>query len=107
MHPSLYNQSLTAAGVHTFTVQRKKTMLIAQQLYEGVDIGTEGSVGLITYMRTDSFHISEQALALAAISFQVNMDKIICQKNPMFMHLIKRNTRRTRGNPPNKRGVYA
>ncbi len=41
----------------------KKTMLIAQQLYEGVDIGTEGSVGLITYMRTDSFHISEQALA--------------------------------------------
>lgn len=41
----------------------KKTMLIAQQLYEGIDIGTEGSVGLITYMRTDSFHISEQALA--------------------------------------------
>ncbi|MDN3514802.1 MAG: type I DNA topoisomerase [Candidatus Brocadia sp.] len=41
----------------------KKTMLIAQQLYEGVDIGAEGSVGLITYMRTDSFHISEQAAA--------------------------------------------
>ena len=40
----------------------KKTMLIAQQLYEGIDIGTEGAVGLITYMRTDSFHISEQAL---------------------------------------------
>ena len=37
-------------------------MLIAQQLYEGIDIGKEGSVGLITYMRTDSFHISEQAL---------------------------------------------
>jgi DNA topoisomerase-1 len=41
----------------------KKTMLIAQQLYEGIDIGKEGAVGLITYMRTDSFHISEQALA--------------------------------------------
>lgn len=41
----------------------KKTMLIAQQLYEGIDIGTEGTVGLITYMRTDSFHISEQALS--------------------------------------------
>lgn len=40
----------------------KKTMLIAQQLYEGIDIGTEGAAGLITYMRTDSFHISEQAL---------------------------------------------
>lgn len=41
----------------------KKTMLIAQQLYEGIDIGTEGTVGLITYMRTDSFHISDQAVA--------------------------------------------
>lgn len=41
----------------------KKTMLIAQQLYEGIDIGTQGTVGLITYMRTDSFHISEQALS--------------------------------------------
>ena len=37
-------------------------MLIAQQLYEGIEIGKEDSVGLITYMRTDSFHISEQAL---------------------------------------------
>ncbi len=43
----------------------KKTMLIAQQLYEGVDVGSEGSVGLITYMRTDSFHVSEQALTAA------------------------------------------
>ncbi|OQZ02875.1 MAG: DNA topoisomerase I [Candidatus Brocadia sp. UTAMX2] len=40
----------------------KKTMLIAQQLYEGIDLGREGAVGLITYMRTDSFHISEQAI---------------------------------------------
>jgi len=42
----------------------KKTMLIAQQLYEGIDIGKEGSVGLITYMRTDSFHVSEQSLTV-------------------------------------------
>lgn len=40
----------------------KKTMLLAQQLYEGVELGDEGSVGLITYMRTDSFNISEQAI---------------------------------------------
>ena len=38
-----------------------KTMRIAQQLYEGVDIGTEGSVGLITYMRTDSVTVSAEA----------------------------------------------
>jgi DNA topoisomerase-1 len=41
----------------------KKTMMIAQQLYEGVEIPGEGSVGLITYMRTDSTRVSDQALA--------------------------------------------
>ena len=41
----------------------KRTMMIAQHLYEGVEIGSEGSVGLITYMRTDSTRISEAALS--------------------------------------------
>jgi DNA topoisomerase-1 len=41
----------------------KKAMMVAQKLYEGVEIGGEGSVGLITYMRTDSTRISETALA--------------------------------------------
>ncbi len=41
----------------------KKTMLIAQQLYEGIEIGKEGTTGLITYMRTDSFRVAEQAIA--------------------------------------------
>ena len=40
-------------------------MMIAQQLYEGVDLGDEGSVGLITYMRTDSVRISEGAISEA------------------------------------------
>jgi DNA topoisomerase-1 len=40
-------------------------MAIAQQLYEGVDIEGEGSVGLITYMRTDSLRMSEEAIASA------------------------------------------
>ena len=40
----------------------KKTMLISQQLYEGINLKKEGSVGLITYMRTDSFNIAEEAL---------------------------------------------
>ncbi|MDI6604702.1 MAG: type I DNA topoisomerase [Thermoanaerobacteraceae bacterium] len=39
----------------------KKTMMIAQQLYEGIDIKGEGSLGLITYMRTDSTRVSEEA----------------------------------------------
>jgi DNA topoisomerase-1 len=40
----------------------KKTMMIAQQLYEGVELPGDGSVGLITYMRTDSTRVSEQAI---------------------------------------------
>lgn len=43
----------------------KKTMTLAQQLYEGVEIGAEGATGLITYMRTDSPRISQEATAEA------------------------------------------
>ncbi|MYC76777.1 type I DNA topoisomerase [Candidatus Poribacteria bacterium] len=43
----------------------KKTMLIAQQLYEGLEIGSEGSVGLITYMRTDSTRVAQEGLQAA------------------------------------------
>ncbi len=41
----------------------KQTMAIAQQLYEGLPIGEEGNVGLITYMRTDSTHVAQSAIA--------------------------------------------
>lgn len=41
----------------------KRTMVIAQQLYEGIALGEEGSVGLITYMRTDSTHVAASAIA--------------------------------------------
>ncbi len=44
----------------------RKTMMIAQQLYEGVEIEGEGTTGLITYMRTDSLRLSDEAMADAA-----------------------------------------
>jgi DNA topoisomerase-1 len=50
-----------AAGRLGFNVRR--TMGVAQRLYEGVEIGTEGTVGLITYMRTDSTRVSADAIA--------------------------------------------
>ncbi len=43
----------------------KKTMQVAQRLYEGVELGNEGPVGLVTYMRTDSTHIAPEAVAAA------------------------------------------
>jgi DNA topoisomerase I len=52
-----------AAGRHGFSA--KKTMALAQALYEGVELGDEGPVGLITYMRTDSVRLSEDALTEA------------------------------------------
>ena len=48
-----------ASKVLNFPLQ--KTMRIAQQLYEGIDIKGQGTVGLITYLRTDSVRISEEA----------------------------------------------
>lgn len=50
----------------------KKTMIIAQQLYEGIDIKGEGSVGLITYMRTDSTRISKEAIEMANLFIKDN-----------------------------------
>ncbi len=50
-----------ASNRHGFTSQR--TMQIAQKLYEGIEVKGQGSVGLITYMRTDSFRLSDEALA--------------------------------------------
>jgi DNA topoisomerase-1 len=45
-----------------FTV--KKTMMVAQKLYEGIELGAEGSIGLITYMRTDSTRVSDDAMQM-------------------------------------------
>lgn len=53
----------------------KKTMMVAQSLYEGIDIPGEGSVGLITYMRTDSTRISDEARSQAIGYIQENYGK--------------------------------
>jgi DNA topoisomerase I len=52
----------------------KKTMSLAQKLYEGIELGPEGSVGLITYMRTDSFRIAEEALREARTYIRENYE---------------------------------
>ncbi|OGL53443.1 MAG: DNA topoisomerase I [Candidatus Schekmanbacteria bacterium RIFCSPLOWO2_12_FULL_38_15] len=53
----------------------KKTMMLAQQLYEGVELGQEGSVGLITYMRTDSTRIADEAIKVARTFIEKNFGK--------------------------------
>ena len=58
--------SLQQEAARKLNFRARKTMMLAQQLYEGIDLGKEGTVGLITYMRTDSTRISEVAKAEAA-----------------------------------------
>ncbi|MDT0159401.1 type I DNA topoisomerase [Bacillus sp. AG4(2022)] len=58
--------SLQQEAARKLNFRAKKTMMLAQQLYEGIDLGSEGTVGLITYMRTDSTRISEIAQTEAA-----------------------------------------
>ncbi|KAB2335409.1 type I DNA topoisomerase [Bacillus mesophilum] len=58
--------SLQQEAARKLNFRAKKTMMLAQQLYEGIDLGKEGTVGLITYMRTDSTRISEIAQTEAA-----------------------------------------
>lgn len=60
--PPFITSTLQQEASRKFNMTPKRTMAIAQQLYEGVDISGEGTVGLITYMRTDSLRLSEDAL---------------------------------------------
>ena len=68
--PPFITSTLQQEASRKLNMTPRRTMSIAQQLYEGVDIEGEGTVGLITYMRTDSLRLSEEALA-AAKSFIV------------------------------------
>ncbi|MBR5190522.1 MAG: type I DNA topoisomerase, partial [Clostridia bacterium] len=61
--PPFTTSTLQQEAARKLNFQAKKTMKIAQELYEGVDVQGIGSTGLITYMRTDSLRISEEARA--------------------------------------------
>ena len=63
--PPFTTSSLQQEASRKLNMTPRRTMAIAQQLYEGVDIAGEGTVGLITYMRTDSLRISDEAQAQA------------------------------------------
>lgn len=60
-YPPFTTSSMQQEAARKLGFTAKKTMMVAQQLYEGLDVKGEGTVGLITYMRTDSTRISEQA----------------------------------------------
>jgi DNA topoisomerase-1 len=63
--PPFITSTLQQDAFNKLQMSNKTTMAIAQQLYEGVEIGSHGQIGLITYMRTDSVRIAEEAAEAA------------------------------------------
>ena len=64
--PPFTTSTLQQEASRKLNMTPKRTMAIAQQLYEGVDVAGEGTLGLITYMRTDSLRLSNEAMDEAA-----------------------------------------
>src|SRR5262249_20048009 len=60
--PPFTTSKLQQAAYNRLRYTAKRTMGVAQRLYEGVELGPEGLTALITYMRTDSVHVSQDAL---------------------------------------------
>ncbi|MBZ2178376.1 MAG: type I DNA topoisomerase [Acidobacteriota bacterium] len=60
--PPFITSTLQQEAARKLRFSVKRSMMIAQRLYEGVELGAEGSIGLITYMRTDSVRVSDDAL---------------------------------------------
>ncbi|MGD8352695.1 MAG: type I DNA topoisomerase, partial [Pseudomonadota bacterium] len=63
--PPFITSTLQQEAARKLRFTAKKTMMIAQQLYEGIALGDRGTMGLITYMRTDSVRVSQQAVQTA------------------------------------------
>ncbi len=59
--PPFITSTLQREAANRLGFSAKKTMVLAQQLYEGIELGREGSVGLISYMRTDSTRVNDEA----------------------------------------------
>ncbi len=62
-NPPFITSTLQQEAASRLRLSAKRTMMLAQKLYEGIDLGEEGTVGLITYMRTDSTRLSDDAVA--------------------------------------------
>ncbi len=61
--PPFITSKLQQEGARKLGFTAKRTMIVAQRLYEGIELGDEGPIGLITYMRTDSTRVANEAIA--------------------------------------------
>jgi len=80
--PPFITSTLQQEASRRLNMTPRRTMSIAQQLYEGVEIAGRGSVGLITYMRTDSLRLSEEALREARAFIKERYGDASCPPQP-------------------------
>lgn len=82
--PPFTTSKLQQAAYNKLRFTAKRTMMLAQRLYEGVELGEEGSVALITYMRTDSVRVSNDALDQVREMIQQNYGEKYLPEKPNF-----------------------
>jgi DNA topoisomerase-1 len=82
--PPFITSSMQAAAASRLGFAAQRTMRTAQQLYEGVEIPGEGPVGLITYMRTDSTHLSKDAIEMVRSFVKRQYGERYLPENPNF-----------------------
>ena len=80
--PPFTTSSLQQEASRKLNFSTAKTMQVVQQLYEGIDLGTAGTVGLVTYIRTDSVRVSEEAVAAARGFIQTQFGNEYCPEKP-------------------------
>jgi DNA topoisomerase-1 len=82
--PPFITSKLQQEAARKLNFSVKRTMILAQKLYEGIEIGQEGSVGLITYMRTDSSRVSETALQEVRTLIQRDFGEAYLPHHPIY-----------------------
>ena len=82
--PPFITSKLQQDAINRLRFSAKKTMTVAQQLYEGIEIGTDGPEGLITYMRTDSTRIAPDAANEALSLIRENYGESYALSKPRF-----------------------
>jgi DNA topoisomerase-1 len=87
--PPFTTSKLQQAAYNRLRFTAKRTMALAQRLYEGVELGDEGSVGLITYMRTDSVRVSNDALTEVRELIGANYGASYLPEKPNFFKAKK------------------
>jgi DNA topoisomerase-1 len=83
-YPPFITSTLQQEASRRLRFSAAQTMRVAQQLYEGIEVGNEGSIGLITYMRTDSVRVSQKALDMVRKYIEMNIGSTYLPSKPIF-----------------------